>query len=283
LKMQQKPAEVCTKRTAQRLFLVKAPVYLARAWHEAAAGAELGRLCLTPAAVPVLCGTDAAAGQDKKRKREHDPVPHGVVGRLTAQSGLRDHLISLTKLPEPAFCFSDEKGIVMEGTAQVRLDAQPVFNSEYRNFVKGREQKENFKSREVKVIQENETDVKRPARLVSITAPVKRADAVQDKMTRMPQKELIELLFSCFRRQVRSVILLFVPLTSLSNHKKEYWSIKALRECTRQPTVYLRQVLDEVCIYSKKGEHKNMFELRPEYKEKKTKSEDETKPSPNAP
>jgi len=106
--MQQKPAEVCTKRTAQRLFLVKAPVYLARAWHEAAAGAELGRLCLTPAAVPVLCGTDAAAGQDKKRKREHDPVPHGVVGRLTAQSGLRDHLISLTKLPEPAFCFSDE-------------------------------------------------------------------------------------------------------------------------------------------------------------------------------
>lgn len=56
---------------------------------------------------------------------------------------------------------------------------------------------------------------------------------MQDKMTRMPRPELIELIFSCFRRQ-------------------EHWSLTALREYTQQPVVYLKEVLNEVCTYNKK-------------------------------
>lgn len=50
----------------------------------------------------------------------------------------------------------------MEGAARVRLDAQPVFSKEYRSFVKVREEKENVKTRELKRIDNNETDIKRP-------------------------------------------------------------------------------------------------------------------------
>ena len=63
--------------------------------------------------------------------------------------------------------------------------------------------------------------------------PKKKEDLVQDKMTRMPRPELIELIFSCFRRQ-------------------EHWSLTALREYTQQPVVYLKEVLNEVCTYNKK-------------------------------
>jgi hypothetical protein len=50
----------------------------------------------------------------------------------------------------------------VEGSARVRLDAQPVFSKEYRSFVKVREEKENVKLREVKRIVDTETDIKRP-------------------------------------------------------------------------------------------------------------------------
>jgi hypothetical protein len=36
-----------------------------------------------------------------------------------------------------------------------------------------------------------------------LVQPKKKEDLVQDKMTRMPRSELIELIFSCFRRQVQ--------------------------------------------------------------------------------
>lgn len=54
------------------------------------------------------------------------------------------------------------EGFAVEGAARVRLDAQPVFSKEYRSFVKVREEKENVKTRELKRIDNNETDIKRP-------------------------------------------------------------------------------------------------------------------------
>lgn len=59
-------------------------------------------------------------------------------------------------------CYAYAEGFAVEGAARVRLDAQPVFSKEYRSFVKVREEKENVKTRELKRIDNNETDIKRP-------------------------------------------------------------------------------------------------------------------------
>jgi hypothetical protein len=112
--------EVDMRRAGRRVFLIKAPVYLAKAWAEAGAGADLGRLFLNPAALPVIEGSNidgstttstTAAGQ--KRKRVDDgPIPQGVVGRLMAggsEGAVREHTISFVKLPEPSYCFSDSE------------------------------------------------------------------------------------------------------------------------------------------------------------------------------
>jgi hypothetical protein len=105
--------EVDMRRAGRRVFLVKAPVYLARAWAAAEPGADVGRLFLAPSALPIIEGTASATtpsvtdANDKKRKRDDD-----VVGRLLAagaEGGLREHTISFVQLPEPSYFFSDTK------------------------------------------------------------------------------------------------------------------------------------------------------------------------------
>lgn len=39
-----------------------------------------------------------------------------------------------------------------------------------------------------------------------------------------------------------------------------------LFQITRQPIVYLKEILNEVCNYNLKNPHKNMWELKPEYR-----------------
>jgi hypothetical protein len=119
--------EVDMRRAGRRVFLFKAPVYLAKAWAEAGPGADLGRLFLGPAGLPVIEGatagdattattatTTTATGEaaDRKRKRAADElvIPQGVVGRLLAggsEGAVREHTVSFVKLPEPSYCFSD--------------------------------------------------------------------------------------------------------------------------------------------------------------------------------
>jgi hypothetical protein len=119
--------EVDMRRAGRRVFLIKAPVYLAKAWAEAGAGADLGRLFLSPSALPVIEGTNidgstttttsTTAGAGQKRKRVDDgPIPQGVVGRLMAggsEGAVREHTISFVKLPEPSYCFSDSESTTL--------------------------------------------------------------------------------------------------------------------------------------------------------------------------
>lgn len=48
--------------------------------------------------------------------------------------------------------------------------------------------------------------------------------------------------------------------------KYQYYNIKDLVKITRQPITYLKEILKEVCNYNLKNPHKNMWELKPEYR-----------------
>ena len=55
--------------------------------------------------------------------------------------------------------------------------------------------------------------------------------------------------------------------------KHQFYNIKDLAQETRQPMSYLREILNEVCVYSVKPPHRNMWELKPEYRHYKTEEE----------
>merc|ERR1712223_1168089 len=59
--------------------------------------------------------------------------------------------------------------------------------------------------------------------------------------------------------------------------KHQYYNIKDLIRETNQPVTYLKSILNEVCNYNVKNPHKNMWELKPEYRHYQKNSDDEAK------
>ena len=57
--------------------------------------------------------------------------------------------------------------------------------------------------------------------------------------------------------------------------KHQYYNIKDLVKETRQPVTHLKEVLKEVCVYNVKAPHKNMWELKPEYRHYKKEEKEE--------
>lgn len=67
------------------------------------------------------------------------------------------------------------------------------------------------------------------------------------KYIRMPKKEILDYLFKLF-------------------DEYDYWSLKGLKERTRQPEAHLKDCLDKVATLVKKGPYAFKYTLRPEYK-----------------
>lgn len=69
----------------------------------------------------------------------------------------------------------------------------------------------------------------------------------EGRAIRMPQKDLLDLLFRLFEEY-------------------EYWSMKGLKERTRQPETYLKESLESIANLIKKGPYTSKYNLKPEYK-----------------
>lgn len=68
------------------------------------------------------------------------------------------------------------------------------------------------------------------------------------KAARIPQDQLFDLIFGCFREY-------------------QYWSMKALRQRLQQPDTYLRQTLEKIAVLIKSGTFANHYCLTDAYKE----------------
>jgi transcription initiation factor TFIIF subunit beta len=85
-----------------------------------------------------------------------------------------------------------------------------------------------------------------------------KADAQNNKATRIPKNELLDLLFKCFQEYA-------------------YWSLKGLKEYVKQPEVaplfdftefaqsYLREALEEIAHLNKRGPYALKWSLKPHY------------------
>lgn len=76
------------------------------------------------------------------------------------------------------------------------------------------------------------------------TKPVK-GKAQENKTTRMPQNELLDLIYQCFREY-------------------KYWPFKTLKARLQQPEAYLKQTLEMVAHLVKSGDFAMTWELKPE-------------------
>lgn len=75
--------------------------------------------------------------------------------------------------------------------------------------------------------------------------PVKNKN--EGRAIRMPKKDLLDFLFRLF-------------------DEYEYWSMKGLKERTRQPETYLKELLESIANLIKKGPYTSKYNLKPEYR-----------------
>uniref|UniRef100_A0A8C2IF84 General transcription factor IIF subunit 2 n=1 Tax=Cyprinus carpio TaxID=7962 RepID=A0A8C2IF84_CYPCA len=65
------------------------------------------------------------------------------------------------------------------------------------------------------------------------------------KCARADKQKVLEVLFSAFE-------------------KHQYYNIRDLMDITKQPLIYLKEILWEIGVYNSRGPHKSTWELKPE-------------------
>uniref|UniRef100_A0A2P2J641 Uncharacterized protein MANES_05G153300 n=3 Tax=Rhizophora mucronata TaxID=61149 RepID=A0A2P2J641_RHIMU len=160
-------------------------------------------------------------------------------------------------VPMSVFSETNQGKVAIEGKVEHKFDMKPHSEDieEYGRLCRERTSKSMVKSRQIQVIDNDRGVHMRPmpgmVGLISSgskdkkkTAPVKQTDV---KRTRRDRAELEDIMFKLFERQPN-------------------WALKQLVQETDQPAQFLKEILNELCVYNKRGTNQGTYELKPEYK-----------------
>ncbi|KAG2324298.1 hypothetical protein Bca4012_038813 [Brassica carinata] len=150
-----------------------------------------------------------------------------------------------------------EENPAAEGTVEQKFDMKPQGENieEYARLCRERTSRSMVKNRQIQVIDNDRGVHMRPMPgmhgLVSSNprekrkaVPVKQTDV---KRTRRDRGELEGIMFNLFEGQPN-------------------WTLKQLVQKTDQPAQFLKEILNELCVYNKRGSNQGTYELKPEYK-----------------
>ncbi|CAI0435942.1 unnamed protein product [Linum tenue] len=146
----------------------------------------------------------------------------------------------------------------VEGKVDHKFDLKPHNENieEYGRLCRERTNKSMIRTRQVQVIDDNRGMHMRPmpgmVGLMSSNSkqekkkpqPVKQTEV---KRTRRDRGELEDIMFKLFEKQPN-------------------WALKQLVQETDQPAQFLKEILNELCVYNKRGSNQGTYELKPEYK-----------------
>ncbi|KAJ5085279.1 hypothetical protein N7532_010050 [Penicillium argentinense] len=144
------------------------------------------------------------------------------------------------------------KQTALVGQAGHEFNCLPVENEEFRliserralEALKPRKETKFIKQIPGKILQERHALPSTQGTFVQATKPLK-AKPQENKYTRIPQNELLDKIFGCFREY-------------------QYWPFKALKARLQQPEAYLKQTLEMVAHLVKAGDFAMTWELKPE-------------------
>ncbi|KAI8459722.1 transcription initiation factor IIF, beta subunit [Phakopsora pachyrhizi] len=133
----------------------------------------------------------------------------------------------------------------------------PLINDSYRAVVRARQLKAAQPKRTIQRVNEDLGTLNQMAsgmttqtqanKFAAFTRTMNKPSATE-KFSRMPRTELLDALFEGFLRY-------------------QYWSMKSLRDQTKQPEAYLREVLSEIATLLKAGPYAGHWVLKPQYAE----------------
>ncbi|XP_065172690.1 general transcription factor IIF subunit 2 [Atheta coriaria] len=240
------------------VWLVKVPKYIASRWEKAQGETEVGKLKITntQGQKPQVSLTLSQTILNLNDAGE-EPIPkdHRLdFSTVTQQTlGVFSHMI-----PEKTDSVVPEtEKLFMEGSIVQKLECRPYADNCYMKL-----KLESIRKASVPTMQ-----AKHMERIVQNFKPVsnhkhnveyQQKKKAEGKKARDDKEAVLEMLFAAFE-------------------KHQYYNIKDLVKITRQPITYLKEILKDVCNYNLKNPHKNMWELKPEYRHYKDDDDDDVK------
>ncbi|KAI4316870.1 hypothetical protein L6164_024809 [Bauhinia variegata] len=236
-----------TCKSERSVWLMKCPLVVAKSWqsHPPSHPQPLAKVVLS---LDPLQADDPSALQFTMEMAGTDAANLPKIYSLN---------MSKDFVPMCVFSEANQGKVAMEGKVEHKFDMKPHGENieEYGRLCRERTNKSMIKNRQIQVIDNDRGVLMRPmpgmVGLVSSsskdkkkTPPVKQSDT---KRTRRDRGELEDIMFKLFERQPN-------------------WALKQLVQETDQPAQFLKEILNELCVYNKRGANQGTYELKPEYK-----------------
>lgn len=226
-----------------RIWLVKVPDFVAERLETEMAGREEGDE-MEVGGVRIYEGTPTSP----PRVMVHLSLPGNPVG---------EYHLHFCKCPAPMHLMATagedcQNALLIGGRVEQECILRPVMNDAYRRLMAQRRSRAETPRRKTMAIDSTRAAIQ-PGLLQHVPEHkllVRRMPDEDGKRERLPRQDLQDLLFRSFDAQ-------------------SHWTLKALGEALRQPTVYLKEVLNEIAVYNQRGPYKNTFQLKPEFTSRK--------------
>ncbi|XP_072321885.1 general transcription factor IIF subunit 2 isoform X2 [Eucyclogobius newberryi] len=239
------------------VWLVKVPKYLSQQWAKASGRGEVGKIRICKKGnmgkpevtftlneeLTVIDGIDTVAAP-----REHPFTMQTVGGQTLAvftetPSGQSEERSDGSSLGSSA---GPDK-VALEGMVVQRAECRPVVSASYMRLKKLQIKESSKPARLSKHLEKAVTNNYKPVANHANNLEYERRKKEEGKRARADKQQVLDMLFSAFE-------------------KHQYYNIKDLVDITKQPVIYLKEILRDIGIYNMKGTHKNTWELKPEYR-----------------
>ncbi|KAM9486707.1 general transcription factor IIF subunit 2b isoform 2-T2 [Clarias gariepinus] len=241
--MSDKGRDVDLTRAKQNtgVWLVKIPKYLSQQWGKASGRGEVGKLKITKqqgkTMVSFNLNEELSVIEHSGEKttsvrapREHPFTMHSVGGQTLA-----------------VFTESSSDQITLEGMVVQRAECRPAVSESYMKLKKLQIEKSMKPLRLSQQLEKAITTNYKPVSNHTNNMEYEKKKKEEGKRARADKQKVLEMLFSAFE-------------------KHQFYNIKDLVEITKQPVIYLKEILREIGVYNPRGPHKSTWELKPEYR-----------------
>ncbi|TRZ01536.1 hypothetical protein DNTS_005217 [Danionella cerebrum] len=239
------------------VWLVKVPKYLSQQWAKATGRGEVGklRICKNQGKAEVsftlndeLTTIDSIGEKSSmiKAPREHPFTLQTVGGQTLAVFTENSSGQSDAEASGSGTGTGPDK-IALEGVVVQRAECRPAVNESYMRLKKLQMEELSKPLRFSQQLDKAVTTNYKPVANHAYNLDYEKRKKEEGKRARADKQQVLDMLFSAFE-------------------KHQYYNIKDLVDITKQPVIYLKEILRDIGIYNVKGTHKNTWELKPEYR-----------------
>ncbi|XP_056650216.1 general transcription factor IIF subunit 2-like [Monodelphis domestica] len=236
-----------------RVWLVKVPKYLSQQWTKASGRGEVGKLRI--AKNQGRTEVSFTLNEELANICDIDGKPSSV----SAPREHRFHLQSVGGQTLTVFTESSPEGqpegnsesknnqLSLEGIVVQRAECRPAASENYMRLKRLQIEESSKPVRLAQHLDKAVTTNFKPVANHQNNIAYEKKKKEDGKRARAEKQQVLDMLFSAFE-------------------KHQYYNIKDLVDITKQPIIYLKELLREIGIYNVKGTHKNTWELKPEYR-----------------